>query len=186
MLKNPNRENIGKSVTVADNIRMTMTTLMKNRINPLYIDPETAVHTIEASKIERNFFIWKGFGNASSRSETQKEQIKAIVQNFQKTIQETDITCYTVGSAINSDKHGPQKCGSGVVIYSPTLDNQPKILSKLVSNYSSPYHGKITAINIALQECSKIDIRNVKIIHILSDCQSAILSSSKTKITYCY
>ena len=55
MLKNPNRENIGKSVTVADNIRMTMTTLMKNRINPLYIDPETAVHTIEASKIEKIF-----------------------------------------------------------------------------------------------------------------------------------
>ena len=93
MLNNLNRENIGKSVTVADKIRMAMTTLMKNNINPLYIEPETAVHTIEASKIERNFFIWKGFRNASSRSEAKKEQMKGIVQNFLQIIQETDITC---------------------------------------------------------------------------------------------
>ena len=60
------------------------------------------------------------------------------------------------------------KIGSGVVIYSPTLDNPPKILSKHVQNYSSPYHREITAIKIALQECLKIHLINVKIIHILS------------------
>ena len=182
ILKNLNRENIGKSVTVADKIRMAITTLTKNKINPLNIEPETAVHTLETSKIERNFFIWKGFGNASSRSEAQKEQMKTIVNNFLQTIKETDITCYTDGSVINPDKHGLGKCGSGVVIYSPTLGNQPKILSEHVSNYSSPYHGEICAIKIALQECLKIDITNVKTIHILSDCQSAILSSSNSKI----
>ena len=182
ILKNLNRENIGKSVTVADKIRMAITTLTKNKINPLNIEPETAVHTLETSKIERNFFIWKGFGTASSRSEAQKEQMKTIVNNFLQTIKETDITCYTDGSVINPDKHGLGKCGSGVVIYSPTLGNQPKILSEHVSNYSSPYHGEICAIKIALQECLKIDITNVKTIHILSDCQSAILSSSNSKI----
>ena len=55
MLKSLNRENINKSVTVADKNRMAMTTLTKNKINPPYIEPETAVHTIEASKIEKIF-----------------------------------------------------------------------------------------------------------------------------------
>ena len=85
---------------------MAITTLTKNKINPLNIEPETAVHTLETSKIERNFFIWKGFGTASSRSDAQKEQMKTIVNNFLQTIKETDITCYTDGSVINPDKHG--------------------------------------------------------------------------------
>ena len=182
MVKNLNRENIGKSATIADKIRMAMTNLTKNKINPLNIEPETAVHLVQISKIERNLFIWKGFGNASTRTEAQREKMRATVENFLNTINTTDITCFTDGSVINPDKHGLGKCGAGVAIYTKSLKNEPLILSKHVSNSSSSYHGELYAIKIALQKCLTINLVKVKIIHILSDCQSAILSSTNNKI----
>ena len=60
MVKNLNRENIGKSVTIADKIRMAMTNLTKNKIDPLNIEPETAARKVQTPNIERNLFIWKG------------------------------------------------------------------------------------------------------------------------------
>ena len=82
MVKNLNRKNIGKSVTIADKIRMAMTNLTKNKIDPLNIEPETAAHKVQTPNIERNLFIWEGYGNASTRSEAQKDQMRAIVENF--------------------------------------------------------------------------------------------------------
>ena len=49
MFKNLNRENIGKSVTIADKIRMAMTNLTKNKIDPQNIEPETATHKVSKS-----------------------------------------------------------------------------------------------------------------------------------------
>ena len=97
--------------------------------------------------------------------------MRAMVENFLNKIETTDIKCYTDGSVINPDKHGLGKCGSGVAIYSKSLRTEPIILSNHISNYSSSYHGEISAIKIALKECLKISLVNVKTIHILSDCK---------------
>ena len=89
-------------------------------------------------------------------------------------------------SVINPDKYRLGKCGSGVVIYSKFLRTEPLILSNHISNYSSSYNSEISAITFFLKECLKISLSNVKTIHILSDCQSAILSSTNSKIAYEY
>ena len=52
---------------------------------------------------------------------------------------------------------------------------QPKALASVMFEKSTQY------IEITLKECLTISLLNVRIIHILSDCQSTILSSTGNK-----
>ena len=106
-----------------------------------------------------------------------------MIEDFLSNIESNDIVCYTDRSVIEPDKPGLGKCGAGVIIYSYCINNQPLIISEKVSNYSSAYHGEIAAIGIALNKCLDLCLERVKNIYILSDCQSAIQSSTNNKLS---
>ena len=88
-----------------------MTSYTKNKFDFYGIEPEIRPDKVVQSVIETDLFLWKGLGNSSSRTETQKQLMKAIVDSFLTKIDIKDIILF-----INPDKHGVGKCGAGVII----------------------------------------------------------------------
>ena len=90
MSNNLRRKNIGKFPTLADKIRMALSAYTKNKINLENIEAETPVHKIEKSMISTDLFLWEGYGNSSTRTQKQKDEMKNKVENFLNTIANTD------------------------------------------------------------------------------------------------
>ena len=181
IVQNLRRENIGKSVTLADKIRMALTSYTKNKIDFDLIEPEFPIYNKQVSTITPDLFLWKGYGNSTSRTEKQKSEMKNIVDDHLRGIPDTDIICFTDGSVINPDNHGMGRCGAGITIYEKGLEHEPITIEEKVSTYSTAYHGEICAIKFALRKCQTLHLTNVDKIHIFSDCQSAIMSIINNK-----
>ena len=186
MSNNLRRKNIGKFPTLADKIRMALSAYTKNKINLENIEAETPVHKIEKSMISTDLFLWEGYGNSSTRTQKQKDEMKNTVENFLNTIPNTDFICFTDGSVINPDCQGIGQCGAGAIIYNNSLKNEPITIENKVSDNSTAYHGEIYAIKTALNTCKNLSLDKVKKIHILSDCQSAITSVVNNKASKCH
>ena len=181
LTKNLSRETVSKSVTLADKIRMAMLSYTKNKFNFYDIESETRPDRVVQSVIETDLFLWKGLGNSSSRTERQKQLMKATVDSFLTKIDINDIIIFTDGSVINPDKHGVGKCGAGVIIYNKGIHQPPIILEKSTERSGTPYYGEIIAIKHALETCLELETNNVKKIYILTDCQSAITAITNNK-----
>ena len=97
--------------------------------------------------------------------------------NFLSSIPSDDLICFTDGSVLNPDAAGLGPCGAGIVVYEFGMANPPTIQAFKVSDKSTPYHGEIEAIRQALIKCLSLTKKKKRNhIHLLSDCQSAIIT----------
>ena len=69
-----------------------------------------------------------------------------------------------------------------MVLYKDGLNEAPNIYEINVSTYSNPYHGELTAVKHALQECMNLENQNFETFHVLSDCQSVITAITNNKL----
>ena len=177
IMNNLQIRNVGRSATPADKTRMAMNA-MKDRDSDFHkIEKELSSSIRYEPCIEQNFFVWQGHGNASNRTVEQIKDLQETTNNFLSSIDTNDLICFTDGSVQNPDETGLGPCGAGIAIYEFGIANNPTVQSFKVSEKSTPYHGEIMAIKQALVKClSLVKKRKRKKIHLLSDCQSAILT----------
>ena len=122
MTKNLIRET-RQAVTIADKIRMTMLSYSKNEFDMHNIEQEIKPDKRINSLIQTDLFLWNEYGNAASRTEKQKDEIRIKVESFY--IDPKSIICFTNGPLIEPDNHGLGRCGAGVVLYLNSLSNAP-------------------------------------------------------------
>jgi ribonuclease HI len=122
------------------------------------------------------------WGSSNSRTNTQKEVAKETTKEFLlNNINQETLPAFLDGSALGN----PGPCGASAIIYTKGLDADPLPVRKAISPRSTSYHGELAAlllcVTTVLTSCLP-KLNNVKILHIFSDCQSAIKSVMSTKM----
>ena len=146
--------------------------------DPITIEPhvyetmeEINLPTLESVITEENL------GNSKDRTSDQQSRAQEIAKKY---IAEAgnDIIAFTDGSATPN----PGPCGAGIAIYWKGIDSKSTDIAIPVSSCSTSYHGELQAINCALDTIiSKRPINKNKV-HIMVDCQSAIITAASNEI----
>ena len=86
MTLNLERKNIGQRVTNADKIRMAMSSMKPRELEYINIEKEPNMAIQYDSNIKPNLFAWKNYGNASTRTKDQKEELQQKTIDFLNNI----------------------------------------------------------------------------------------------------
>ena len=89
---------------------------------------------------------------------------------------------YTIGYTDDSALQNPGPCGAGAALFIKGHSRIPIELERPVSKMSHSYHGELQALDLCLTKLSTSPKLSEKII-ILSDCQSALLTSASPKLS---
>ena len=91
------------------------------------------------------------------------------------------MTAFLDGSALGN----PGPCGASAIIYEEGFDAEPTAVRQAISPLSTSYHGELAAlllcVTTVLESCLP-KLSHVQILHIFSDCQSAIKSVISMKM----
>ena len=125
-----------------------------------------------------DLIAWSNLGNSGTRTQIQKHRAKQIASNHINTLGKR-IIAFTDGSAIGN----PGPCGAGTAIYWNGIKELPSVHSRPVSELSNSYHGELQAIDLALK-CIAEKTPSVQNnhIHLLTDCQSALIAATATRV----
>ena len=92
------------------------------------------------------------------------------------------MTAFLDGSALGN----PGPCGASAIIYEEGFEAEPTAVRQAISPLSTSYHGELAAlllcVTTVLNSCLTKISSNVNILHIFSDCQSAIKSVLSMKM----
>ena len=119
------------------------------------------------------------FGSSHNRCEAQAKEALQTAQNYlAKT--GNNIVAFTDGSALGN----PGPCGAGTAIFWKGMNSTPSLHKRPVSKLSSSYYGELQAIDLALHViCDKNPPIKKTVVHLVTDCQSALQASIKCNIT---
>ena len=117
--------------------------------------------------------------SGSSKNRTQEQIVRAQELAADYIINAgSDIVAFTDGSATPN----PGPCGAGLSIYWNGIDSQSTDIAIPVAKCSTSYHGELQAISSAMDIILNKTPKNKKKIHIMVDCQSAIITASLSEI----
>lgn len=123
------------------------------------------------------------WGSSNSRTNQQKEIAKETTKRFLlNEVKNDTLTAFLDGSALGN----PGPCGASAIIYEEGFDAEPTAVRQAISPLSTSYHGELAAlllcVTTVLNSCLTKISSNVNILHIFSDCQSAIKSVISMKM----
>ena len=151
-------------------------------VGPGLLRAEPSVKAMKSSILEHCVVDQGNWGSSNSRTNLQKEIAKDTTKRFLlNEVKNDTLTAFLDGSALGN----PGPCGASAIIYEEGFDAEPTAVRQAISPLSTSYHGELAAlllcVTTVLNTCLP-KLSNVKILHIFSDCQSAIKSVISMKM----